>query len=406
MSAPTRPAPCSDLPQGRVRLTGRGRRRWLGGHPWIYADDLREVEAPPGSLVAVEDPLGKLVAWGTYSAGTGLALRLVARGGERPGRGHWRAALASALRFRERAGLLAPDSACRLLGGDSEGVPGLVIDLYAGVAVLQCGTQAADLLRDLFVELLEELAPFALRAVVDRSDSSVRRLEGLQARVEVLRGSLPDELLVREEALLYEVDVLHGHKTGHYLDQRENRRQAARFAQGARVLDGFSYDGLFGLWAALGGAREVVCVDQSREALERLARNAQRNGLAAVLRAERADAMTDLRARAEAGERYELIVLDPPPFARRREELSGAERGYRELNLRALRLLSSPGRLFSSSCSHAIGAARFVELLALAARDAGRPVWLEELRGAAVDHPVLLSLPESSYLKCAVLRVA
>jgi 23S rRNA (cytosine1962-C5)-methyltransferase len=394
------------LEAGRVRLTGRGRRRWLSGHPWIYADDLAEVEAGPGALVAVEDPRGARVAWGLYSAGTKLALRLVSAEEAAPDRDHWRRTLERSVAFREREGLLEPEGACRLLHGDSEGVPGLVIDCYARVVVLQSGTQSSDRLRDLFAELLAELLPLRPRAVVERSDASVRRLEGLEPRTGVLAGELPAELVVREDELLYEVDVLHGHKTGHYLDQRENRRSAARYAADARVLDAFCYDGLFGLRAALAGARDVLCIDQSRDALERLARNAERNGVAGRVRSERADAMGDLRARAAAGEQYDLIALDPPPFARSRAEAAGAERGYRELNLRALRLLAPGGRLSSSSCSHAISAARFVELLAESARDAGRSAWLEELRGAARDHPLLLALPESGYLKCALVRVA
>ena len=394
------------LEVGRARLTGRGRKRWLSGHPWIYADDLSAVEAGPGALVAVEDPRGARVAWALYSAGTKLALRLVSSGGPEPGSDHWRAALARSVAFREREGLLDPAGACRLLHGDAEGAPGLVIDRYADVVVVQSGTQASDRLRDVFVAALGELLPWRPRAIVERSDASVRRLEGLEPRTGMLAGELPAELVVREGELAYEVDVLKGHKTGHYLDQRENRSAAARHARGARVLDAFSYDGLFGLRAALAGAADVLCVDQSRDALERLTRNAERNGVADRVRAERADAMGDLRARAAAGEQYDLIALDPPPFARSRAEVAGAERGYRELNLRALRLLAPGGRLASSSCSHAISAARFVEILGESARDAGRAAWLEELRGAARDHPLLVTLPESGYLKCALVRVA
>ena len=219
-------------------------------------------------------------------------------------------------------------------------------------------------------------------------------------------GALPTELVVREDELSYEVDVLGGHKTGHYLDQRENRRLFARRAAGRRVLDAFCYDGLFGLRAALAGATDVLCVDQSADALARVQRNAQRNGVAERVRVERADVLKDLRARHTAGERFGLIVLDPPPFARSRTEVAGAERGYREVNSRALRLLDPGGQLGSASCSFAIDAAHYLNILAQSAQDAGRAVWLEELRGADLDHPVLLGLPESGYLKCAFLRGA
>ena len=394
---------------GRVRLTGRGRKRWLRGHPWIYADDLSEVEAERGALVAVEDPHGTVVAYGAYSADARLALRLFARAADAPDdgdwRAHWRGVLTRALAVREAAGLADAAGAARVLFGDSEGWPGLVVDRYADVLVLQCGTQFADRTRDLALELLDELLPHA-RVAVDRSDASVRRLEGLERRVEVVRGELPAELIVREDALAYEVDVLGGHKTGHYLDQRANRVRFARRCAGRRVLDAFCYDGLFGVRAALAGASEVVCVDQSAEALARLARNAERNGVAGRVRGERADVMKDLRARHAAGERFGAISLDPPPFARSRAEAAGAERGYREVNSRALRLLEPGGCLASASCSHAIRPEVWVEFLSQAARDAGRPVWLEELCGADVDHPVLLGLPESAYLKCAFLRSA
>jgi 23S rRNA (cytosine1962-C5)-methyltransferase len=394
---------------GRVRLTGRGRKRWLRGHPWIYKDDLSEVEAARGALVAVEDPHGKVVAYGAYSSESKLALRLCARASEVPAdgdwRAHWRGVLARALAARAAAGLDDPRGSARVLFGDSEGWPGLVIDRYAHVLVLQCGSQFADATRELALETCAELLPGA-SVVVDRSDASVRRLEGLEPRVEVVRGALPAELVVDEQGLAFEVDVLGGHKTGHYLDQRANRVRFARRCRGARVLDAFCYDGLFGLRAALAGASEVVCVDQSAEALARLARNAERNGVAGRVRAVRADVMKDLRERHVSGERFGAIALDPPPFARSRAEAAGAERGYREVNSRALRLLAPGGTLASASCSHAVDAAHFVEILAQAARDAGRPAWLEQLCGADVDHPVLLGLPESGYLKCAFVRSA
>jgi 23S rRNA (cytosine1962-C5)-methyltransferase len=292
-----------------------------------------------------------------------------------------------------------------LLAGDADGVPGMVIDHYAGVFVLQSGTQGSDRLRDVLVEGLEGLER-PLRAVVDRSDASVRRLEGLEKRVEVLRGELPESVEVREEDLRYEVDVLHGHKTGHYLDQRANRRRAAELARGRRVLDAFSYDGLFGVRAALAGAESVLCLDQSGPALERARRNAERNRVAALVATERSDVMRDLKQRAADAPPFGLVVVDPPAFARNKGELEGALRGYRELNLRALALVEDGGHLVTASCSHAVKPAAFVEVLAQAAAASGRDVVLEELRGAAPDHPALLVLPESAYLKCAFLRVS
>lgn len=386
-------------------LTGKGRRWFAGGHPWVFRDDLASADAEDGALVALEDRAGATLGWGTYSAASRIAVRVVARGVPAPDREHWRAVVARAVAVRARLGLLAPDGACRLLAGDAEGLPGLVCDLYAGVLVLQGGTLAADRMVPLVVELAAEALPFPLVAALERSDSSVRRLEGLDKKVGVVRGELPAEILVREGELVYEVDVLRGHKTGHYLDQRANRARAAASARGERVLDSFAYDGLFGIRAALAGAAEVVCVDQSEAALERVRRNAERNGVAARVTAVRADALDDLRERSRASERFGLVVVDPPAFAKNRRELAGAERGYVEVNRRALEIVRPGGELVSASCSYNVRPEVFVSFLAKAAALAGRDAYLTELAGAASDHPALLTLPESAYLKCAFVRV-
>jgi 23S rRNA (cytosine1962-C5)-methyltransferase len=388
---------------GRVVASSRGRKWLQGGHPWLYADDAVEADAGAGELVAVEDESGQRLGWGLHSAASRIRVRLVTRAKEEPGREFWTARVDRAIGARERMGLAASPGACRLIAGDADGFPGFVLDRYADVGVVQSGTQGSDRMRDSWVELA--LARLPLRAVLDRSDSSVRKLEELEPRVELLRGELGPLVEVREDGLTYDVDVWKGHKTGHYLDQRENRALAARRAAGRSVLDAFSYDGLFGVRAALAGATSVLCLDQSRTAGERALAHAAKNGVGERVAFERVDVMKDLRERARRGESYGLVVLDPPAFARNRRELPGAERGYGELNLRALRLVEPGGTLVSASCSHAVRPELFVELLARAAREAGRDVYLEELRGASPDHPALLTLPESSYLKCAFLRV-
>ena len=397
-------------------LTGKGRRWVLGGHPWVYADDLAGGEGEPGELLPVEDPAGKVIAWGLFSAHSKIAVRLVSRGPQQPNRAFWTERIQRAVRWRSELGRLEPQGACRLLSGDAEGVPGLVVDRYADVLVLQSGTQAADRMRDFLIELLDEalgekgLVP---SIVVDRSDASVRRLEGLERRVEVLRGSLSGPAVVREAGLEYTVDVTGGHKTGHYLDQHDNRIAAvqslarSRGEGRQRVLDAFSYDGLFGIRAALAGADEVLCLDQNEAAGERVLENAERNGVADKVRFEKTNAMRSMRDYADIPEeeRYDLVVLDPPAFARNKKEAEGAMRGYRELNLRGIAATRPGGRLVSASCSYAIGRERFLESISLASKDAGRDVYLEELRGASADHPVHVNLPESGYLKCCFLRV-
>ena len=391
---------------GNVTLTGKGRRWVLGGHPWIYRDDIAGGEAEPGELLPVEDPNGNPMGWGLFSSSSKIAVRLVTSQAAQPKREFWLERVQRAVRARERMGYLNPEGACRLIAGDADRMPGFLCDLYGKTAVVQSSIQATDRMRDFLVELVKECLPFELETIVDRSDSSVRRFEDLDARVEVLEGEVTTPVLVREDELEYEVDVLGGHKTGHYLDQRENRkRAAARVPAGGRVLDAFCYDGLFGIRAALAGASEVVCLDQSSPAGERVLRNAERNGVADKLRFEKANCMQELRNRLEAGERYDLVVVDPPAFARNRREIQGAERGYVELNRRAAGMVQEGGLLVSASCSYNVRQDDFLKFLGSAARLAGRDAWLEELCGAAPDHPALLGLPESNYLKCAFLRL-
>ncbi|MEW6073075.1 MAG: class I SAM-dependent rRNA methyltransferase [Planctomycetota bacterium] len=396
---------------GAIKLTGRGRRWILGGHPWVYADDVAGGEGEPGELVPVHDPHGSVLGWGLFSSASKICIRFVTREAAPPDRAFWLGRVRRAIEARERLGLLVPGGACRLIAGDAEGLPGFVVDRYADVLVLSSGCQGSDRLRDLFLELLEESLPFAPRAVLDRSDTAVRRLEALAPRVEWLRGAPVETVEVVEEerdgdpCLVYEVAPAAGHKTGHYLDQVLNRRRAARHARGTEVLDAFSYDGLFGVRAALAGARAVLCLDQSAAAGERLARNAERNGVADRVVFARADAMRDLRRRGEAGERYGLVIVDPPAFARNRREAAGAARGYRELNRRAMGLVAEGGVLVSASCSYNVRREEFLEHLTAAALAAGREARLLELTAAGPDHPVLLGLPESGYLKCAFLRM-
>jgi 23S rRNA (cytosine1962-C5)-methyltransferase len=388
-----------------VRLTAKGRRWMQGGHPWIYRDDLSAIEAEAGELVALEDPQGARVGWGSYSAASRIAVRIVTREKTEPGPAFWVERVARARALRARLALGHPEGAERLVAGDADGIPGLVVDRYASVLVVQSGTHFAERIAPQIVAALRAELASPITCVVERSDAGVRKLEGLEPRAGVLEGALPELLLVREQDLVYEVDVLTGHKTGHYLDQRENRRRAAELARGRSVLDVFSYDGLFGVRAALAGAERVLCLDQSAAALERARRNAERNGVAQRFATEKVDALDDLRARAGRPERFGLVIVDPPAFARNRAQIEGAARGYVELNRRALELVEPLGHLVSASCSYNVRAWEFVDFLAQAAVAAKRTAWLEELRGAAADHPHLLTLPETHYLKCAFVRV-
>lgn len=390
---------------GKATLTGKGRRWLLKGHPWVYRDDFAEVEGTMGELINVNDPSGGSMGWGLYSTQSRIAVRMVTRSKEQPNRAFWLDRMQSAVDRRARHGMMDPAGACRLIGGDADGFPGLVIDRYAETLVVQSGSQGSDTMRDFLLGLLKEVMPFAPKAIIDRSDTSVRKLEGLEKRVEVIEGTLDGPVTVRDGDLVYDVDVTGGHKTGHYLDQSINRKVAAKLAEGGRVLDAFAYDGLFGLHAALAGAKEVVCLEQNKAACERIMQNAERNGVADKVRVEKVDCMKDMRARAEAGESYDLVVVDPPAFARSKKEIEGAARGYVELNRRAIDLTVPGGSLVSASCSHNVKAEDFIKMIGKAAHGAGRPVWLEDMKKASPDHPHLVTLPETDYLKCAFLRI-
>lgn len=399
---------------GTMTLSGRGRRRLQRGHPWVYADDVAAGESQPGELVPVAAPDGTSLGWGLFSSHSKISLRVVTRGKKQPDRAFWAQRIQSAVAARAALGYLEPGDACRLLSGDAEGVPGMIVDRYADTLVVQSGCQASDRMRDFLLELIEEALPFPTGAILERSDSSARKHEDLEPKVGWLKGQEREVVEVEESTsetgssgpkLRYEVALLTGHKTGHYLDQRVNRSAAARHARGADVLDAFSYDGLFGIHAALAGAKSVICIDQSATSGERVLRNAERNGVADRVRFERANAMHDLRTRSIQKEVYDLVIVDPPAFAKRKQEVEGATRGYRELNRRAMSLVRPGGVLVSASCSHNISRELFHNTLAHAAVACGREARLLESRGASPDHPVLLTLPESEYLKCGFLRI-
>ncbi len=391
---------------GKVVLTGKGRRWAASGHPWIYSDDVASADATAGELVPVFDPNEKPLGWGLFSTHSRITVRMVTRSPEQPTRDFWLDLVARALTERERLGFMEPTGACRLIAGDSEHLPGFVVDRYADVLVVQSGCQGSDQMRDFLLDLIREMLPFEPRAILDRSDSGVRRLEDLEERVEWVHGDDPGAIIVEEsDGLVYEVDVTRGHKTGAYLDQRDNRAVAAVYAAGNRVLDAFCYDGLFAIQCARRGAEQVIALDQSAGAGERLLRNAELNGVADKIEFVKTNAMNDLRARSKSKEEFGLVIVDPPAFARNRREAEGAARGYRELNLRAFGLVEEGGHLVSASCSYAVSREEFLHHVSRAAVDAQRDAYLLHVAGPGPDHPHLLTLPESSYLKCAFMRV-
>ena len=380
-----------------VTITPRGEERVRTGHPWIYKSDVAKVEASGGDTVTVVGPRGRPLGQALYSDRSEISLRLLSRGAEAADPLLWKSRLSQAIRFRETLAIDA--TAYRLVHGEADRLPSLIVDRYGEYLVLQALSQGMDRLLPEITQLLVELVvPLGILA---RNDPRVRLLEGLEQKVEVLYGTVPETVDVREGQVSYAVDLHHGQKTGLFLDQRENRLAAARYARG-RLLDAFSYNGGFAL-ALAPMCDEVVAIDISEDAVARIRTNAERNGLANV-RARAMNVFDELRELERRGERFDTIVLDPPAFAKNKAALQKALSGYKEINLRALKLLAPGGFLITCSCSYNVTEGDFADVLASAAVDAHAEVAVVEKRMQGRDHPVLLTVPETYYLKCFMLR--
>ena len=384
-------------PQGVALLTRKGETRVLRGHPWIFRSDVARVDgASAGSVVRVQGSHGKPLGFALHSTRSEIRLRMIERGPELGA--HWlRDRLDAAIRWRDTVAQGA--SACRLVHGEGDGLPSLIVDRYGEHLVIQTLSQGTERLKDAIVAALVELLSPA--GILERNDPRVRALEGLEPRVGLLHGPVPEKVEVDEGGTLFGADLWRGQKTGLFLDQRENHVMARAYARG-RVLDGFTYNGGFALSVAR-QAESVLAVDLSAEALDRLRENAARNGLTNVETrdANVFDLLRDLHTR---GERFQTVILDPPAFAKSKDAVDKARRGYKDINLRALRLLEPGGCLVTCSCSYHVHESDLEEILAAAAVDAGATVTVVEKRRQARDHPVVLGVPETYYLKCFVLR--
>ncbi|MBA3345297.1 MAG: class I SAM-dependent rRNA methyltransferase [Gemmatimonadales bacterium] len=379
-----------------VRVTPRGAERWVRGHPWIYRSEVLDQPPEPG-LVEVHDPRGRRIGQALYSPGSEIRLRLLERGGRAVDAAWWRERLTGCA--ERRAGIDA--TAYRLVHAEGDEIPSLVVDRYDRWLVVQILSSGLETLRGALVRALVEL--FAPEGILLRNDAPARRREGLPVETELAHGSVPREIEVREGEIRYLAAPWEGQKTGAFLDQRPNRILAARLTrEGGRALDCFTYHGSFAVHLARRAA-SVVALDSSREALERGAANAALNGLTNIEWRE-ADVFETLRALARGRERFDAIVLDPPAFAKSRAAVPGALRGYREINLRAMRCLAPGGTLVTASCSFHVGLPDFLTMLAEAAGDSGRPILLRRILGQGEDHPEVLTVPETGYLKGAVLQ--
>ena len=379
----------------------------LRRHPWVFSGAVARVQGDPeaGDSVALRAAGGEFLAWAAYSPASQIRARVWSwEEKERIDGDFLRARLRRALGARERL-LSADDSdALRLAHGESDGLPGVIADRYGDVVVLQLLSAGAERWRSELADAVRELTGCA--CVFERSDADVRALEGLPAKSGVLHGALPAAgVQLREHGLTYGVDVAAGHKTGFYLDQRDNRKRIGALARGREVLNCFCYTGGFTLNALAGGAKSVLSVDSSADALAQAQENLCRNELDAA-RAEwqDADVFKYLRALRDQGRSFDLVVLDPPKFAPTAAFAEKAARGYKDINLLALKLLRPGGLLASFSCSGGVSAELFQKILAGAALDAGVDASIVGHFAAAADHPVLLSFPEGDYLKGLLLR--
>ncbi len=382
-----------------VTITRRGAERLAQAHSWIYRGDVEKEPAglESGDVVALKDGRGRFLAKAYWSARSKIALRVVTREDEPVDEAFFAERLATAIALRER--VFPGETALRLVHGEADLLPGLVADRYGDVLVLQTLVPATERRKQMIADLLwTALRP---RSVVERNDVRVRELEGLAQVKGVVRGEEPGAVEYREGEVRMKLDVLGGQKTGAFLDQRENRLRAGEYAAG-HCLDCFSYAGGFALQLAR-RAERVTAVEMQAPAAALARENAALNRAANVEVVE-ANAFDWLRDAAERPPEFDMVVLDPPAFAKNKEAIPAARRGYKEINLRALHVLKPGGILVSASCSYHMSEEALEELILDAARDAGRPVQLLEKRGAARDHPVLLGVPETRYLKLFVLR--
>jgi 23S rRNA (cytosine1962-C5)-methyltransferase len=379
-----------------VVISTRGEERLRSGHPWIYRADVANVRAEAGDIVQIRSPRGRTLGSALYSDRSQIALRLLSYGDAPADIALIRRRLESAIAFRQSLAIDA--TAYRLVHGEADLLPSLIVDRYGDYLVVQTLSQGMDRLMPALTPMLAEL--LQPRGILARNDPRARVLEGLEQRVEVVAGDLPDSVTVTETGIEYDVDLRRGQKTGLFLDQRENRAAAAVYARG-RMLDCFSYNGGFAL---VMGRRctETIAFDVSEDAIARVKQNAARNGVSIDARA--GNVFDELRGLDRLGERFDTIVLDPPAFAKNKASIVNATAGYKEINLRALRLLNPGGTLVTCSCSYNINEAAFAEIVHDASVDAQTAVTVVEKRMQGRDHPVLLGVPETYYLKCFILR--
>jgi 23S rRNA (cytosine1962-C5)-methyltransferase len=387
------------MPSATATVSPRGIERIFAGHPWIYRSDVSASSGiAPGSIVSIQDRRKRFLGQAFYSNKSQIALRFLTREKRPVDRAFLAERIQAAAAYRRQ--IVQDSDAFRLVASEGDLLPSLIVDRYGEYFVVQTLSQGTEKLKPIITDILQE--QFSPRAIVERNDVAVRALEGLEQTKGVLAGDLPREVAVSINGLRFSFDLLEGQKTGGFLDQRENQRAAQSYAFG-RVLDCFTYAGGFAVNIS---ARciSVLAIDSSQDALRLAQRNAEMNG-ASNIEWKEANCFDFLKAADQAGDRFDVVVLDPPAFARQRSNLDSALRGYKELNLRGMKILNAGGYLITCSCSYHVTEPDFLEAIASAAVDAHRTVTVVERRTQGRDHPILLTVPETHYLKCLVLRV-
>jgi len=373
-------------------------------HPWIFSGAVEKASGKPGDTVEVRDSAGKALALAAYSPKSQIRARVWTFDiGQEVDAGFFRVRIQKALALREALPASKHSNALRLINAESDGLPGLVVDRYADVLVVQFLSAGVERWRDTILDLLVEIS--GCEAIFERSDAEVRKLEGLEPRVGFARGNRnASRCPIIEHGLNFRVDVEQGQKTGFFLDQRENRQRVRALAAGRAVLDGFSYTGGFAIAALAGGASRVCAIESSKEAIQVAQENLAANPLdAARIEFVQGDVFAKLRTLRDQNAKFDLVVLDPPKFAPSAAQVKNAARAYKDINLWALKLLSPGGLLATFSCSGGVSAELFQSIVAGAAVDAGADAKIIERFGAAADHPVATEFPEGEYLKGLLL---
>lgn len=386
------------MPQATVTVSTRAVERIFSGHPWIYRSDVSAASSiEPGSVVSVQDRKKRYLGQALYSSKSQIALRFLTREKRPFDRAFLAERIQAAAAYRRQ--VVQDSEAYRVVAAEGDLLPSLVIDRYGDYLVLQTLSQGMEKLKPAITEILQE--QFSPRGILERNDVAVRALEGLELTKGVLAGESAPEVVVTMNGLRFVFDLLEGQKTGGFLDQRENQKAAQSYARG-RALDCFTYAGGFALGLSA-RCDSVLAIESSEEALRIAQRNSEMNG-ASNIEWKQANCFDFLKAADQAADRFDMVVLDPPAFARQRSNLDSAMRGYKELNLRALKILNPGGYLVTCSCSYHVTEPDFLEAIASAAMDAHRTVTVVERRTQGRDHPILLTVPETHYLKCLILR--